>query len=303
MMPHTPLSNLTSPAWQDYTLLDSGNGLKLERFGSYRFVRPEDQAAWQPALPDVEWSAAHAHFHLTPNKNEGQWEFRQPLPEKWVMRYRDISFYARPTPFRHMGVFPEQAAHWDWMANLAQKAARPIRVLNLFGYTGIASLFAAGAGAHVTHVDASKPTVAWARENQALSGLTDKPIRWIVEDVVKYVEREIKRGSHYEGILLDPPPFGHGPKGEIWRFADSLPRLLAGCRQLWGDQPLFMILTAYTTQADLPELRQVVGDTVAGLGGALSAGTAGLIEQSAARVLQPATFVRWERGDKSGDDL
>lgn len=286
-------------AWEDYALLDSGNWLKLEQFGPYHCVRPEDQATWRPTLPPSEWSAAHAQFHLNPSKNEGHWEFHQPLPEKWVMRYRDISFYVRPTPFRHMGVFPEQAVHWDWMGGLIQNADRPIRVLNLFGYTGIASLFAAQAGARVTHVDASKPTVAWARENQALSGLTDKPIRWIVEDAVKYVEREVKRGNHYEGILLDPPPFGHGPRGEIWKFSDSLPRLLEGCRQLWGEQPLFMILTAYTTQADLPHLRQAIGETVAGLGGKIEAGSAELIEKSAGRVLQPATFVRWEEKAKS----
>ncbi|MCQ3932835.1 MAG: class I SAM-dependent rRNA methyltransferase [Chloroflexi bacterium] len=290
---------MSQSAWEDYALLDSGNRLKLEQFGAYRCVRPEDQATWRPTLPPSEWSAAHAQFHLNPSKNEGHWEFHQSLPEKWVMRYRDISFYVRPAPFRHMGVFPEQAVHWDWMGGLIQNADCPIRVLNLFGYTGIASLFAAQAGAHVTHVDASKPTVAWARENQALSGLTDKPIRWIVEDAVKYVEREVKRGSHYEGILLDPPPFGHGPRGEIWKFSDSLPRLLERCRQLWGEQPLFMILTAYTTQADLPDLRQVIGETVAGLGGKIEAGSAELIEKSAGRVLQPATFVRWEQKAKS----
>lgn len=293
-MPATPLVSLTSPAWKDYALLDSGNRLKLEQFGPYRLVRPEDQATWRPALPPSEWSSAHAQFDLTPNKNEGQWEFHQPLPEKWVMRYRELPFYARPTLFRHMGVFPEQAVQWDWMVGLIKNAGRPIRVLNLFGYTGIASLFAAQAGAHVTHVDASKPTVAWARENQTLAGLADKPIRWIVEDAVKYVEREVKRGSCYEGILLDPPPFGHGPKGEIWKFADSLPRLLTGCQRLWGEQPLFMILTAYTTQADLPDLQQAIGATVAGLGGKMEAGTAELIEKSAGRVLRPAAFVRWE---------
>lgn len=290
---------MAQSAWEDYALLDSGNRLKLEQFGPYRCVRPEDQATWRPTLPPAEWSAAHAQFHLNPNKNEGYWEFRQPLPEKWAMRYRDVSFYARPTPFRHMGVFPEQAVHWDWMVGLIQKANRPIRVLNLFGYTGIASLFAARAGAHVTHVDASKPTVAWARENQTLTGLADKPIRWIVEDAVKYVEREVKRDSHYEGILLDPPPFGHGPRGEIWKFSDSLPRLLEGCRQLWGEQPLFMILTAYTTQADLPDLRQAIDATVTGLGGKMETGVAELIEKSAGRVLQPATYIRWEGKAKS----
>ncbi|MBI5929814.1 MAG: class I SAM-dependent methyltransferase [Chloroflexi bacterium] len=293
-MPSTPLLALTSPDWTDYTLLDSGNGLKLEQFGPYRLVRPDDQAKWRPALPKSEWAGAHAQFKLNPPQ-DGQWEFRQALPEKWVMHYRELQFYARPTPFRHMGVFPEQAVHWDWMTRLIKNADRPIRVLNLFGYTGIASLFAAQAGAQVTHVDASKPTVAWGRENQTLAGLADKPIRWIVEDAIKYVEREVKRDSHYEGILLDPPPFGHGPKGEIWKFADSLPRLLAGCQQLWGGQPLFMILTAYTTQAELPDLQRAVGKTVAGWGGTIEAGTAELIEKSAGRILQPATFVRWEK--------
>jgi 23S rRNA (cytosine1962-C5)-methyltransferase len=293
-MPQLSPIQLVSENWHDYALIDSGNRLKLEKFGPYRFIRPEDQAIWRPALPENEWSVAHARFHLNSQKNEGQWEFRQPLPEKWEMQYGSIKFYARPTPFRHMGVFPEQAAHWDWMANLIKNADRPIRVLNLFGYTGLASIFAAQAGAHVTHVDASKPTVAWARENQALAGLADAPIRWIVEDATKYVEREIKRGSRYDGILLDPPPFGHGPKGEIWKFSESLPPLLSACRQLWSEQPLFIILTAYTTQADLPELQNAVSTTVAGFNGKLAAGEAVLIEKSAGRVLRPATFVRWE---------
>lgn len=283
---------LDSPDWEDYALLDSGDGEKLEQFGAYRVIRPEAQAVWQLALPPAAWEAAHARFQLG---DQGGWQFRQRLPARWEMHYRDLRFWVKAAPFRHLGVFPEQAAHWDWLHERIAGAGRPIRLLNLFAYTGIASLFAAAAGAEVTHVDSSKPAVAWARENQALAGLADRPIRWIVEDAIKYVEREIRRGSRYEAILLDPPPFGRGPKGEVWKFDQSLPRLLEGCHQLLSDSPLCVILTAYTTQAALSELAAAVRRMMVGWEGEVSAGTAVIIEKSAGRVLEPATFVRWGR--------
>jgi 23S rRNA (cytosine1962-C5)-methyltransferase len=222
-----PFSLLESPHWRDYELLDSGDGLKLERFGAYIFSRPESQAMWKRALPEKIWSAAHASFQPTAEESGGHWIAQKKFPERWKMEYaltpgpspelrergaeggvRALRFWAMTTPGRHLGVFPEVAAHWDWMAGLVKKAERPVSVLNLFGYTGLASLAVAAAGGKVTHVDASKKSVAWARENQELSVLGEKPIRWIVDDALKFVEREGRRGTKYDGILLDPPKFG-----------------------------------------------------------------------------------------------
>ena len=189
-----PEFTFTQPAgWNDYALLDSGNGAKLEQFGPYRFVRPEAQALWTPALSENVWKSADAIFHGDAQEEGGKWQVTRPLEPQWSMRYRDIRFWARATSFRHLGVFPEQAAQWDWIQNVIQRANRPVRILNLFGYTGLATLMAAQAGASVTHVDASKQSIAWAKENQHLSGLEEKPIRWIVDDALKFVEREGRR--------------------------------------------------------------------------------------------------------------
>jgi 23S rRNA (cytosine1962-C5)-methyltransferase len=288
---------LDSPHWQDYRLLDSGHGQKLEQFGPYHLIRPKSQAVWSPALPKHEWEAAHATFQLGQRADEGQWDFRKPLPERWPMRYGELSFWAKATPYRHLGVFPEQAAQWDWMSDLIQQAQRPIRILNLFGYTGLASLSAAQAGAEVTHVDASKPTIAWARENQTLAGLAEKPIRWIVEDALKYSEREVKRGSHYDGIIMDPPPFGRGPNGEVWKFDKSMPRLLEACRALLSPAPLFAVITTYTTDSTLNSLMMDIAAFMSPHKGHLSAGTAITIEQSAGRMLEMATFARWQASE------
>jgi 23S rRNA (cytosine1962-C5)-methyltransferase len=282
------------PNWLDYTLLDSGNGLKLEQFGLYRFVRPEVQAAWRPALTHKVWESAHGEFKAESKSDQGAWHFRQPVETRWVMQYRTVKFWVKPTPFRHLGVFPEQAMHWDWLHGLIAGAGRPVKVLNLFAYTGVATLFAAAAGASVTHVDASKPVITWARENQTLSGLSSYPIRWIVEDAVKYVEREVKRDVRYDGFILDPPVFGHGPKGEVWQLSKSLPRLLDGCRSLVSDTPLFVMLTVYTPQSDLPHLATAVGAMMAGHSGSIATGKAVLVEKSAGRVLEPAMFARWQ---------
>lgn len=292
-MPPTYLY-LDSPHWQDYRLLDSGNGQKLEQFGPYRLIRPKSQAAWSPALPAAEWRAADASFTLGQRSDEGQWEYRKKLPERWQMTYQGLAFWAKATPYRHLGVFPEQAAHWDWMAALIQHANRPIKVLNLFGYTGLASLFAARAGAEVTHVDASKPTITWARENQELAGLGEKPIRWIVEDALKYAEREVKRGVQYDGFVMDPPPFGRGPSGEVWKFDKSMPRLLEACHALLSPTPLFAVMTTYTTDSTINSLAISLGQMMEAHQGQISAGTAITLEESAGRMLEMATFARWE---------
>ncbi len=283
---------LDTPRWADYELLDSGDGRKLERFGPYRFVRPEPQAIWRPALPADAWERADAFFR--PESTEGgQWHMTRPLPPRWALHYRHLRFWVQPTPFRHLGVFPEQASHWEWLMRLIAEAGRPIRVLNLFGYTGIATLAAAAAGAQVTHVDASKKGIAWARDNQVLSGLSDAPIRWLLDDAVKFVKREARRTSHYDGFIIDPPPFGRGPKGEIWRLEDDLPTLLMTCRQIFSPQPLFVVLTAYAIKLSALSLYNLLQDIMAGYGGTLNAGEMILRESHAGRALSTAIFARW----------
>jgi 23S rRNA (cytosine1962-C5)-methyltransferase len=281
---------LIAEEWQDYRLLDSGHGRKLEQFGPYRLIRPEPQARWQPSLPDAEWASAPGRF-------DGQrWRISQPLPDRWVIQYRDLPFWVRPSPSGHLGVFPEQAPHWVWLGEQLRALQRPVHLLNLFGYTGLASLFAAQAGAQVTHVDASRPTITWAKDNQVLAGLADRPVRWLVDDALKFVAREIRRGKTYDGFLLDPPPFGQGPKGEIWKIESSLPELLAGCRQLWSDAPALVVLTAYTTRLTLDDLREGVAGLVQGCAGPITAGSVGLLEDSAGHRIEPASFVRWSAG-------
>lgn len=295
---------LDSPHWRDYELLDSGNGLKLERFGPYRFIRPEVQAMWPPALPPTRWQEAHAIFQPTSEESGGHWNFKKKVPEKWEMRYplpsagtsSELRFMVMPTPGRHLGVFPECGAHWDWAAGLVRGAGRPVRVLNLFGYTGLATLAAAAAGAAVTHVDASKKSVGWARENQRLSGLGERPIRWIVDDALKFVQREARRGSLYDGILLDPPKFGRGPKGEVWEVYKSLPALLEACQAALTPQPLFVVVTMYAVQASAIHLGQALTEMMHGAHGQVDAGELVTRDTSAGRLLSHAVYARWSSG-------
>jgi len=302
---------LESPNWTDYTLLDSGDGLKMERFGPYTFVRPEVQAMWSRALPEKEWGQAHAVFQPTSEESGGHWQFKKKVAERWEMGYTlkltpdpssfkrgELKFWTMTTPGRHLGVFPECATHWDWAADLIQKAKRPVKVLNLFGYTGLATLAAAAAGAQVTHVDASKKAVAWARENQALSGLTEKPLRWIVDDALKFVQREGRRGNKYDGILLDPPKFGRGPKGEVWEIYKSLPNLLEACRQVLSKKPLFVIATVYAVKASAIHVGQALQDMMSSYYGNVESGELVTREQSAGRLLSQAVYARWLSGDE-----
>ncbi len=306
---------LSSPRWTDYELLDSGDGQKLERFGPYTFVRPEVQALWTKSLPADKWQAAHAVFQPSGEESGGHWSFQKKMTEKWEMRYPlphmqaiipgsgngstggELRFSAMTTPGRHLGVFPECAAHWDWMAGLINDPPRlkesPVNVLNLFGYTGLASLACAAAGARVTHVDASKKSVSWARENQALSGLAEKPIRWIVEDALKFVEREARRGTKYEGILLDPPKFGRGPKGEVWEVYKSLPGLLHACRAVLSDHPLFVVLTVYAVKLPAIHAQAILAEMMKGYRGNLECGELVTEEKSAGRLLSQAVYARW----------
>jgi 23S rRNA (cytosine1962-C5)-methyltransferase len=285
---------LSSPSWKDYALLDSGAGLKLEQFGPYRLIRPEAEAIWKPSLPEKEWKAAVAQFQPSTEENGGHWEKSKPLPERWTMEYHGLKFYAALSASRHVGVFPEQASGWDWIAEQVQTAGRPMRVLNLFGYTGLASLAAAQAGAQVTHLDASHKVVTWARENQALSGLADKPVRWIIDDALKFVEREGRRNSRYEGLILDPPKFGRGPKGEVWEFYKLIPELLQACRQVLSERPRFVLLTAYAVKASALTLFYAIQEMMEGFKGQTNAGEIVLDEKSAGRKLSTAIFARWK---------
>ncbi len=285
---------LESTNWKDYELLDSGDGLKLERFGAYRFARPEVQALWKRGLPESVWREAHGVFQPTSEESGGHWDLRKTVPEQWKMEYAGLQFWVMTTPGRHLGVFPEVAAHWDWFSGLIEKAGRPTRVLNLFGYTGLASLAAAKAGAAVTHVDASKKSVTWARDNQILSGLEDKPIRWIVDDALKFVEREGRRGTKYDGIILDPPKFGRGPKGEIWEVYESLPELLTACRAVLSQEPLFLALTMYAIRASAVHLYQSVDEMMRPFNGKTDAGELVARESSQGRLLSQAVYARWE---------
>lgn len=235
------------PEWTEYELVDSGGGKKLERFGEHTLIRPEPQAKWAATLPAKHWELADGEFAKALRGQHGEWKLRKPIPARWMMRRKNLKFWVQPAHSGHVGVFPDQACHWDWIEAMTKRAARPVKVLCLFGHTGLATLAASAAGAEVTHVDSSRKAVAWARENQALSGMSEHPIRWIVEDAMTFVKREARRRNRYEALLLDPPRFGRGPDGEIWKLDDSLPKLLAACGNLLGDSPVFTVLNVYST--------------------------------------------------------
>jgi len=300
MVISSPFNLLEVKKWNDYALLDSGDGLKLERFGKYVFVRPESQALWKRALT-AEWKNADAVFISTGEESGGHWDFKKKMDEQWTMHYplphskNGLTFKVMTTPGRHLGVFPEVALHWDFMADILQRADSPPNVLNLFGYTGLATLAAASAGAKVTHVDASKKSVSWARENQELSGLNDAPIRWIVDDALKFVQREARRGVKYDGIILDPPKFGRGPKGEVWEVYKSLPNLLEACRECLSEDRLFVVTTIYAVRASAIHVAQAMDDMMKGFGGRVEMGELVTREQSAGRLLSQAVYARWEK--------
>lgn len=305
MMNPIPFTFLESARWKDYELLDSGDGLKLERFGKYVFVRPESQAMWKRALKEADWRNVDAVFVPTGEESGGHWDFKKKVEEQWTLHYplsldrKKLSFKVMTTPGRHLGVFPEVAAHWDWFSELiyhrVHEEQGEVNVLNLFGYTGLASLAAAAAGAKVTHVDASKKSVGWARENQALSNLTEAPIRWIVDDALKFVQREARRGVKYDGIILDPPKFGRGPKGEVWEVYKSLPDLLNACRECLSANPLFVVTTIYAVRASAIHVAQAMDDMMKEFVGKIDSGELVTREKSAGRLLSQAVFARWEK--------
>ena len=234
--------------WEDYKVLDLSNGEKLEDWGDYRLIRPDPQVIWDEKQKPGLWKTAHGHYHRK-NTGGGSWEIHTKIPDKWKIEFKplNLSFWVKPMGFKHTGLFPEQAVNWMWFSDLIKKADRPIKVLNLFAYTGGATAAAAGAGASVVHVDSSKGMVAWSKENLECSGLRDKPVRFIVDDVVKFVEREARRGNTYDGIIMDPPSYGRGPNGEIWKLEDELFPLVEKCLNIMSDNPLFFLINSYTT--------------------------------------------------------
>ncbi|WP_019223065.1 class I SAM-dependent methyltransferase [Bartonella rattaustraliani] len=286
---------LETGASANYALIDSGNGKKLERYGAYRIIRPEGQALWKPTLSKKQWTDVDAIF--TGNLDEegvGRWYFpKKPLHETWPLSWNGLSFLGRFTSFRHVGVFPEQDAHWRFMEEQIVKAAQPVKLLNLFGYTGIASLIGARAGANVTHVDASKKAIAWAKTNQERARLPNHSIRWICDDAVKFVERELRRNKKYDIILLDPPAYGRGPHGEVWQLFDHLPAIITNCRKLLSDKPLSIVLTAYSIRASFYALHALMHDELVNLGGTIESGELILREEAAGRALSTSLFSRW----------
>jgi 23S rRNA (cytosine1962-C5)-methyltransferase len=281
-------------SWADYRLLDFGQGRKLERFGRLIVDRPEEQAMGKRWLDDDAWQKADAVFDGDAEDKEGRWWFSGKSVETFPLAYEGLNFLGRFTPFRHMGFFPEQAAHWRWMIEQLDKQGVPFRVLNLFGYTGLASLAAAKAGAEVTHIDASKKAIAWARENQEIAKLSDKPIRWIVEDAVTFVEREQRRSKTYEGIILDPPKFGRGPNGETWHLFEDLPRHAEDCVKLLSDKARFLILTVYAIRASALSLDALMRPLLKDRGGRFECGELA-VKADDGRLLSTSLYARWSR--------
>lgn len=282
-------------AWDDYALIDSGGGRKLERYGRFTIVRPEPQCFWSPRLPEL-WSGANAVFDPSAadeDEDAGRWRLNAPVPDAWSLHWNEVRFHGRLTPFRHLAFFPEQAANWEWLKDRIKLLDAP-RILNLFGYTGVASLVAAGAGAQVTHVDASKKAIGYARENAALSDLEDRPIRWICEDARKYVQREVRRGSRYEGIILDPPKYGRGPDGQVWRLFEDLPELARLCASLLSENASFLLLNAYAARVSGPALAGLLHEACAERGGRIDWGELALVEdQAEGREIGLSFFARW----------
>jgi len=287
------LNLLISDQWKDYTLLDSGDGETLERVGPYTIIRDEPQAIWRPSLSKKDWQAADAVMVSTPGEHGGYWQYRRQIKQPWVIGYKGLKSEIRLTKSRHIGVFPEQASHWDWIEAQIKHAGRPLKVINLFGYTGMATAAAARAGAEVTHVDASKHAVAWASHNLALSGLENTPVRWLVEDARKYLRREAKRQSYYDGVILDPPKFGRGPSGKVWDYFSDITELLALVRQVLSPKPKFICLTSYAIQASALIPHQALQETISGFGGSLSSGEVISVDRSKGHILSHALYSRW----------
>lgn len=289
--------------WNDYEVLDTSAGEKLERWGDYILVRPDPQVIWNTPHKVREWKQKNGHYHRS-NKGGGQWEFFD-LPEQWEISYGNLKFHLKPFHFKHTGLFPEQAVNWEWSGNLIREAkkknpGKEIKVLNLFAYTGGATVACADAGAAVTHVDASKGMVTWAKENAAASGLANAPIRYLVDDCVKFVEREIRRGNHYDAIIMDPPSFGRGPKGEIWKIEEKIFPLVQLCTKVLADKPLFFLINSYTTGLQPAVLSYMLNlELKSRFGGTVEADEIGLpVRGKQGLVLPCGASGRWSRKER-----
>ncbi|MBU5459604.1 class I SAM-dependent methyltransferase [Anaerostipes sp. MSJ-23] len=280
--------------WKDYEVLDTSGGEKLERWGDYILVRPDPQVLWNTPKKLKQWKHPNGHYHRS-SKGGGQWEFFD-LPKKWDISYKNLKFHLQPFSFKHTGLFPEQAVNWDWFSEKIKNAGRPVKVLNLFAYTGGATLAAAAAGASVTHVDASKGMVNWAKENAQLSGLREKPIRWLIDDCVKFVEREIRRGNHYDGIIMDPPSYGRGPKGEIWKIEEKIYPFIQLCTKILSDDPIFFLINSYTTGLQPAVLSYMLETEVKSrFGGRVLSDEIGLPVSKNGLILPCGASGRWEK--------
>jgi 23S rRNA (cytosine1962-C5)-methyltransferase len=285
------LQTIIAEPWTDWGLIDCGNGQKLERYGPYRVVRPEPQAMWAPG--QGYWDPDATFVPGSDEEGGGRWVQHRPVPRQWELSRGEVRFGASLTPFRHLGFFPDMAPQWDWMRERAEDAD----VLNLFGYTGVGSLLLSEAGARVVHVDASKKSVDQGKDNAKLSGLGDRPIRWIVDDASKFTAREVRRARRYDGILLDPPKFGRGPEGEVWRLEEDLAPLLADCRKLLDADSRFLVLTAYAVRMSALAIGELVKQTLNDLGGKVEMGEMAVREEARALLLPTAIFARWSRSD------
>lgn len=284
----------TADNWKDYEVIDTSCGEKLERWGKYILLRPDPQVIWNTPQKAPEWKQLNGHYHRS-SKGGGEWEFFS-LPEEWNIHYRNLTFRLKPFSFKHTGLFPEQAVNWDWFSEIIKKAERPVKILNLFAYTGGATLSAAAAGASVTHVDASKGMVAWAKENAAVSGLGDAPIRYLVDDCVKFVEREIRRGNTYDGIIMDPPSYGRGPKGEIWKMEDSIYPFIELSSKLLSKDALFFLINSYTTGLQPAVLTYMLNSAIAKkMGGQVMSSEIGIPVKESGLILPCGASGRWMR--------
>ena len=305
------LSTLIGEPWSHYGLIDSGHGRKLERYGPYSFIRPEPQAMWRPSRPD--WDAdgefipgsdvdrarrapgttADGRGPSAPDQGGGRWQFSRPVPrEGWEMEWEDVRFRAQCTPFRHLAFFPDMAPQWAWMR---ERLELEHEAMNLFGYTGVGTLAMSAAGARLTHVDASKKSVEAGKENAALSGMSDRPIRWMIDDAAKFAAREVRRGKRYDGIILDPPKFGRGPAGEVWKLEEGLPGLIADCAKLLDAKSAFLVLTVYAVRMSALAIGELVRQALADLGGSVECGDMAVREETRGLLLPTAIFARWSR--------
>ena len=282
------VQTIIAEPWPDFALVDSGGGRKLERYGKHRFIRPEAQALWRPSLDD--WAADGEFTGGSDEEGGGRWSIDPGVPQAWPLSRGDVRFWASNTPFRHMAFFPDMAPQWDWMRERTTPGAE---VLNLFGYTGVGSLMCAANGGRITHVDASRKSIGAAAENQKLSGMSDRPIRWIVDDAGKFTAREVRRGKRYDGIMLDPPRFGRGPEGEVWHLEQGLPGLLGDCRKLLDAKSSFLVLTVYAIRMSAIAIGNLMVEHCGDLGGRIECGEMTIREEASGRLLPTAIFARW----------